>query len=69
MRKTINIEGMNCPHCVSAVTKALSSLECISNIRVSLENKQATLDVTASVTDTMLRDAIDDQGYDVKSIL
>jgi len=68
MKKTINIEGMTCSHCVSSITKALSALEGASNVEVSLEKKQATLEVTESVTDDMIREAIDDQGYEVASI-
>lgn len=69
MKKTINIDGMSCSHCVAAVTKALTSIEGTSNVEVSLDKKQATLDVTDAVNDNMLRDAIDDQGFDVVSIV
>ncbi|MGB5233404.1 MAG: cation transporter, partial [Desulfoprunum sp.] len=31
---TIKIKGMSCQHCVAAVTKALSELPGISNVKV-----------------------------------
>ena len=68
MKKIIAIEGMSCSHCSAAVTKALSSLKGASNVEVNLEKKQATLDVSDSLTEAELKDAVENQGYDVVSI-
>ena len=66
MTKTIKIEGMSCSHCSGAVTKALEALEGVSEVQVSLENKQAVFQLTgAAATDAVLREAIEDAGYDV----
>jgi len=66
MTKTIKIEGMSCSHCSGAVTKALEALEGVSEVQVSLENKQAVFQLTgAATTDAVLREAIEDAGYDV----
>lgn len=38
---TISIEGMSCNHCVASVKKAVSALDGVKNVNVSLENKSA----------------------------
>ncbi|MCP4022005.1 MAG: heavy-metal-associated domain-containing protein [Desulfobacteraceae bacterium] len=39
---TINVDGMNCGHCSGMVEKTLEAIKGISEISVSLENKNAT---------------------------
>lgn len=68
MKKTINIKGMSCGHCSAAVEKELNKLSGVSQVQVSLEKQQATLEAADTVTDAMLRDAVDEAGYDVVSI-
>ncbi|WP_320047517.1 heavy metal-associated domain-containing protein [uncultured Ilyobacter sp.] len=41
--KRIIIEGMMCNHCVNAVSKVLKGIEGISEVRVSLEEKEAVV--------------------------
>lgn len=65
--KTIEIEGMMCEHCVMHVAKALESLPGVTNVHVSLEKKQATLDAK-DVSDDVIKKAISDAGYQVKDI-
>ena len=65
--KTIEVEGMMCEHCVMHVKKALEALPGVSNVHVSLDKKQATLE-TKDVSDNILRKAIEDAGYQVKDI-
>ncbi|QSX08083.1 heavy-metal-associated domain-containing protein [Alkalibacter rhizosphaerae] len=66
MEKVIlNVEGMSCSHCVAAVTKAVSALEGVANVEVSLENKTATVEYEAPATVDAMKAAIEDQGYDV----
>lgn len=66
MKKTIKIEGMMCQHCVKAATKALESVAGVTAVTVSLEDKQAVVEGTA--TDEALTAAIVDAGYEVKGI-
>ncbi len=68
MKKMIHIEGMSCGHCQASATKALANIEGVSNIMVSLEEKNATLNVSDQVSDDMLREAIVDAGFEVTSI-
>lgn len=68
MTKTIHIDGMSCAHCVAAVKSELEALDGASNIQVSLEEKKATLEAGAVVTDDMLREAIGEAGFTVTGI-
>ena len=64
--KTIIIEGMHCQNCVKAVTEALQAVEGISSVAVSLEAKNAV--VEGNVTNEVLKEAIEDIGFDVVSV-
>lgn len=64
--KKIIIEGMSCGHCKARVEKALSELDGITSAVVDLEAKTAIIEGDAS--DEVLRETIDDAGYDVISI-
>lgn len=66
MKKTIKIEGMMCQHCVKAATKALEGVAGVTAVTVSLEDKQAVVEGTA--TDEALTAAIVDADYEVKGI-
>ncbi|MBF7024977.1 copper chaperone CopZ [Staphylococcus kloosii] len=65
--KTIQVEGMSCEHCKSAVSGALNNLDGVSQADVNLE--AGTVEVNyddAKVDDAAMTEAIEDQGYDVK---
>lgn len=66
MKKTVKIEGMMCMHCVKAVEKALRAVDGVSGVTVSLEEKQAVVEGTA--TEGALKAAIVDAGYEVTGI-
>jgi copper chaperone len=64
--KILNIEGMSCDHCKMAVTRAVSSLEGVGSVEVSLENNTATVEFEESRLNlAAIKQAIQDQGYDV----
>lgn len=64
--KKIIIEGMSCGHCKARVEKALNELDGITSAVVDLEAKTATIE--GETSDEILRETIDDAGYDVISI-
>ena len=68
MKKTISIEGMMCMHCVKHVKDALSAVDGISSVEVSLENKNAIVTLTKDVSDSALKAAVENAGYDVTDI-
>lgn len=66
MKKKIIIEGMSCEHCVQHVKDALEAIDGVNNVSVSLEENSAV--VETSVDDKILKDAIEEEGYDVIEI-
>ena len=68
MKKTIEIDGMMCQHCVAHVTKALEGVEGVAKADVSLENNNAVVELANDVSDDVLTKAITDAGYEVKKI-
>ena len=67
MEKTImTIEGMSCAHCVAAVTSALEGFDSVKDVQVSLEKNEASFAYDpAIVAFSVLKEAVEDQGYDV----
>lgn len=64
MTTTISIEGMMCAHCQAHVEKALKEVAGVTEVTVSLENKNAVVTGDASVE--TLKQAVVDAGYEVK---
>ncbi len=65
-QSVLNVEGMSCSHCVNAVTKAVTALEGVSGVNVDLEGKKVTVDYEeGQVSLDSIKDAIEEQGYDV----
>ncbi len=58
----LNVTGMTCQHCVSAVTKALQGVTGVESAEVSLENKQAV--VMGDADSQTLIQAVKSEGYD-----
>lgn len=61
----IKIQGMSCQHCVQAVTNALSDLDGITNVKVSLENNEAVFDSSEDVDMKKIAQTIEEAGYKV----
>ncbi|HOR86475.1 MAG TPA: cation transporter [Bacillota bacterium] len=68
MKKQINIEGMSCGHCVKHVEEALKEVGKVTNVTVSLEGKNAIVELSDDVEDFKLKDAVEEAGYDVTDI-
>ncbi len=68
MEKVIKIEGMMCPHCEARVKKTLMAIEGVLEAEVSHEKGTAALKLSAEVSNDVLRQKIEDDGYTVVSI-
>ncbi|KAB2334827.1 copper chaperone CopZ [Cytobacillus depressus] len=63
---TLNVTGMSCGHCVKAVEGSVGELAGVESVKVDLKN--GTVDVeyrSNEVSLDKIKEAIDDQGYDV----
>lgn len=65
MQTTINVSGMTCGHCVSAVTMELSLLPSVTEVKVDLESGQVTITSDAALEQAQLVTAIDEAGYEL----
>ena len=68
MTKVISIEGMMCSHCTGTVQKALEAVEGVKAVTMSLEQKNATVELASDVADEVLTKAVVDAGYEVKGV-
>lgn len=66
MKKTIKIEGMHCSHCLTRVANALAELGLKAN--VTLADGIATVEGDNIPEDKVLRDAVEDLGFEVVEI-
>lgn len=68
MTKVISIEGMMCNHCTGTAQKALEAVEGVKAVTMSLEQKNATVELASDVADEVLTKAVVDAGYEVKGV-
>jgi len=61
----IKIQGMTCQHCVMSVTKALTMIPGLTDIRVNLVKGEATFENPQSVSPEKIRKAVAEAGYRV----
>lgn len=67
MRKVLIVEGMSCGHCEKAVKNALNELEGVREVEVDLGEKEVVVQ-GENLDNEILREAIDEAGYDVVKI-
>ena len=66
-KTTLHVEGMSCGHCVNSIEGSVGKLNGVKEVKVNLES--GTVDVEFNnneVTLAIIKETIDDQGYDVK---
>jgi copper ion binding protein len=64
---TVKVKGMSCQHCVASVTKALSELEGVADVKVDLEAGEAKYNEENPVSIDTVKDAIARIGFEVIS--
>jgi heavy-metal transporting P-type ATPase len=62
MEMKIKVNGMSCGHCKDRVEKGLSRLDGVTAVRVDLPS--GTVTVEGDVSEELLRNALDELGYD-----
>lgn len=65
MTKTMNIEGMMCPHCENRVKQVLEALEEVEKAEVSHEKGTAVITLKSDISDEILKSTVENQGYKV----
>lgn len=64
-KKEIIIEGMSCMHCTARVQKELEKVDGVEEVTVSLEEKKAVVTLQKEISDEILKQAVEQAGYEV----
>ncbi|GIM46222.1 copper chaperone CopZ [Collibacillus ludicampi] len=65
---TLQVNGMSCNHCVNAIESALKEIGGVDSVRVDLDAGRVTVTYDETIVDlNNLKDAIEEEGYDVVS--
>ena len=68
LEQRIKVEGMTCNHCKSSVEGALNQLDGVNNATVNLEENNVQVAYEeGKVNFDQMKEAIEDQGYDVEA--
>lgn len=63
---TLNVKGMSCGHCVSSVESNVGKLDGVNEVKVHLESGKVDVSFEEDkVSLDVIKETIDDQGYDV----
>ena len=65
MKTTLKIEGMMCKHCQKHVHDALAKMDGVTEVEVSLENKNAVVTSEKEISTADFKKVIDDAGYEL----
>ncbi len=65
MKKIMKVEGMMCPHCEAHVKKALEALAGVDEAIPSHEKGEVVLTLSADVSDAILKETVEKEGYKV----
>lgn len=66
MKEVLNVSGMSCSHCVTAITSAVEGLDGVTDVIVDLGAKTVTVEYNSEkVSLGELRRVIEEEGYDV----
>ncbi|MGM7680508.1 copper chaperone CopZ [Cytobacillus sp. Hm23] len=67
VKTTLQVSGMTCGHCEKAVKGALSEVKGVDNVTVFLQDGKVDVQYDdAQVKVAALKEAVEDQGYDVE---
>ena len=66
--KTISIEGMSCGHCSKRVEEALKSVKGVKSVSISLEEKKAEVILKSDIDNEVLKNTVEDAGFEVITI-
>lgn len=64
----IGVNGMTCGHCSKAVKDALFQINGVQDVNVNLQEKIATITTSVAIAEDLLKDIIEDEGYEYLGI-
>ena len=67
INEVIKVDGMSCDHCRNTIESALAKINGVRSAEVDLDKNEVRVDYDDNkVSMKEMKDAIEDQGYDVK---
>lgn len=67
-KTVLEIKGMTCGHCVSAVSTELNKIPTVMNVSVNLEQGEATVESSNELDANQLSEAIDEAGFELTRV-
>lgn len=65
MESNLKIKGMSCQHCVMTVTRTISSVEGVKDVKVSLDKGEASFAHEAPINMNDLLEKLEKAGFEV----
>jgi copper chaperone CopZ len=59
------VPDVSCEHCVRAISTELKKIDGVGEVEVNLERKLVTVQAAAAVSEAVLREGIEEAGYDI----
>jgi copper chaperone len=69
MTQEFTVPSMSCQHCVNAITKEVSSVPGVQNVKIDLGSKRVKVEAGEQVTTDAIVSAISEAGYDDVTVL
>lgn len=69
MTKDFNVPEISCQHCVNAITKEVTGISGVQNVKVDLGTKRVSVQADESVSSDTIVNAINEAGYDDVTVL
>ena len=63
MERTYKISGMKCSGCAETTQKLLSSIQGVTDVKVSLQNQSAEIDMQKPIPNSTFQKALAGTGY------
>ncbi|WP_067489797.1 heavy-metal-associated domain-containing protein [Actinomadura hibisca] len=64
---TYTVAGMTCGHCVGSVKQEVGQVAGVTAVDVDLASGQVTVTSDGPLDDALVRDAVEEAGYEVKA--
>jgi copper chaperone len=69
MIKEFTVPAISCQHCVNAITKEVTGVSGVQNVKIDLGSKRVSVQADESVATETLVNAINEAGYDEVTVL
>ena len=69
MTQDFTVPTISCQHCVNAITKEVSAVQGVQNVKVDLGTKRVSVQADERVPTDVIVNAINEAGYDDVTVL